>query len=206
VLVALAQEVQVVMAAAAMAAMKVLVMTLLGLLIQVAVAVEPAPLNQQAMVALVRKIANREGIGDLLAEGVMRAAASIGKGAEAFAIHVKGLELPAYEPRGAKTQGFNYATSNIGASHCYGYSGQDVFGAIVPRPSDRFAEHLLETTFGSRNDQRPLFQPRELWSHWRACGQILVPAPIFTGPSITAYGPISTSGAIWAVGSTTAVG
>jgi aldehyde:ferredoxin oxidoreductase len=92
------------------------------------------------MIALVKKIASREGIGNLLAEGTMRAAASIGKGAEAYAIHVKGLELPAYEPRGAKTQGFNYVTASIGANHCYGYAGQDIFGAIEPRPSDRFAE------------------------------------------------------------------
>ncbi|MBI2851369.1 MAG: aldehyde ferredoxin oxidoreductase family protein [Chloroflexi bacterium] len=96
--------------------------------------------NHEAMVALVKKIANREGIGNLLAEGVARAAKQIGKGAEAYAIHVKGLELPAYEPRGAKTQGFNYVTSNIGASHCFGYAAQDIFGAIEPRPSDRFAE------------------------------------------------------------------
>ncbi|UCC16522.1 MAG: aldehyde ferredoxin oxidoreductase family protein, partial [Dehalococcoidales bacterium] len=96
---------------------------------------DPAP-----MIELIKKIAKREGIGDLLAEGSMRAAAKIGKGSEVCAIHVKGLELPAYEPRGAKTQGYNYVTSNIGASHCYGYSGQDIFGAVVPRPSDRFAE------------------------------------------------------------------
>ncbi|MFH1381609.1 MAG: aldehyde ferredoxin oxidoreductase family protein [Chloroflexota bacterium] len=96
--------------------------------------------NSAAMVALVKKIAEREGIGDLLAEGSLRAAASIGKGAEAYAIQVKGLEIPAYEPRGAKSQGFNYATASIGASHCYGYARQDVFGAIEPRPTDRFAE------------------------------------------------------------------
>jgi aldehyde:ferredoxin oxidoreductase len=96
--------------------------------------------NHESMVALVRKIANREGIGDLLADGVMRAAAKIGKGSEVYAIHVKGLELPAYEPRGAKTQGYNYVTSNIGASHCFGYAAQDIFGAPFPHPSDRFAE------------------------------------------------------------------
>jgi aldehyde:ferredoxin oxidoreductase len=96
--------------------------------------------NHQAMVALVRKIAFREGIGDLLAEGTRRAAAAIGKGAEIASIQVKGLELPAYEPRGAKTQGYNYATANIGASHCYGYSPQDVFGSPLPRPTDRFSE------------------------------------------------------------------
>jgi len=96
--------------------------------------------NHAAMVALVKKIAMREGIGDILAEGSRQAAASIGKGAEAYAIQVKGLELPAYEPRGTKAMGFNYATASIGASHCYGYARQDVFGSIEPRPTNRFAE------------------------------------------------------------------
>jgi len=96
--------------------------------------------NHSAMIALIKKIASREGIGDILAEGVMRAAATIGKGAEAYAIHVKGLEPPAYEPRGAKSMGFNYATSNIGASHNYGYSSQEIFGRTIPREVDRFAE------------------------------------------------------------------
>lgn len=96
--------------------------------------------NHEAMVALIRKIAAREGIGDLLAEGTRGAAAKIGRGAEDYAIHVKGLELPAYEPRGAKSHGFNYATSNIGASHCYGYAGQEIFGVPIPRAIDRFVE------------------------------------------------------------------
>ncbi len=96
--------------------------------------------NHSAMIALIKKIAQREGIGNLLADGTMRAAASIGNGAEAYAIHVKGMELPGYEPRGAKSQGFNYATSNIGASHCYGYAGQEVFGNVIPREVNRFSE------------------------------------------------------------------
>jgi aldehyde:ferredoxin oxidoreductase len=96
--------------------------------------------RHEPMLALIKKIGRREGIGNLLAEGTMRAAASIGKGAEVCAIHVKGLELPAYEPRGAKSQGYNYATASIGASHCYGYAGQDIFGAPVPRPTNRFSE------------------------------------------------------------------
>jgi aldehyde:ferredoxin oxidoreductase len=96
--------------------------------------------KHEPMVALIKKIARREGIGDLLAEGTMRAAASIGKGSEVCAIHVKGMELPAYEPRGAKSQGYNYATASIGASHCYGYAAQDIFGSPEPRPTDRFSE------------------------------------------------------------------
>ena len=96
--------------------------------------------NHEAMIALIKKIAAREGIGDLLAEGSMRMAAKIGKGSEAYAMHVKGLEMPGYEPRGAKAHGFNYATCNIGASHCYGYAHQEIHGVPKPRAVDRFTE------------------------------------------------------------------
>ncbi len=96
--------------------------------------------NHAALVALIGKIGRREGLGDVLAEGVARAAQKIGKGAEQYAIHVKGMELPAYEPRAAKAHGLNFATSNIGASHCYGYAGQEIFGARRPRAVDRFAD------------------------------------------------------------------
>ena len=107
--------------------------------------------NHQPMVALVEKIARREGIGDLLAEGTMRAAATLGKGADIAAIHVKGMELPAYEPRGAKSQGYNYGTANIGASHCYGYAAQDIFGAIEPHPTDRFSEENADIVIFNQN-------------------------------------------------------
>lgn len=96
--------------------------------------------NYEAMIALIKKIASREGIGNILAEGTRGAASIIGKSAADYAIHVKGLELPAYEPRGAKSMGYNFATASIGASHCYGYADQDVFGAIIPRPTNRFEE------------------------------------------------------------------
>ncbi len=96
--------------------------------------------NHAAMIALINKIAKREGIGNVLAEGTKRAADIIGKGAEDYAMQSKGLEFPAYEPRGAKCLGLNYATSNIGGSHGYGYAPQEVFGNPFPRPVDRFAE------------------------------------------------------------------
>jgi aldehyde:ferredoxin oxidoreductase len=96
--------------------------------------------DHKTMVASIEKIAVREGFGDVLAQGVAKAARIIGRGAETYAMHVKGLELPAYEPRGAKSQGFNYATSNIGGSHCYGYAGQEIFGVPIPRQVNRFAE------------------------------------------------------------------
>lgn len=60
-------------------------------------------------------IAYRRGIGDLLAEGSKRLSEKFG-GRE-FAIHSKGLELAAYEPRGAVGQGLGYAVSNRGGCH-----------------------------------------------------------------------------------------
>jgi aldehyde:ferredoxin oxidoreductase len=73
--------------------------------------------NPEAMVQLPEKIAKREGIGGLLAEGVKRAAEKIGNGAEEFAVHVKGMEVPMHEGRGKKGHGFVYAVSNRGAHH-----------------------------------------------------------------------------------------
>jgi aldehyde:ferredoxin oxidoreductase len=73
--------------------------------------------SAEAIVGLVEKIAKREGIGDLLAEGVKRAAEKLGRGAEGFAIHLKGQEIPLHEPRGKKGLALAYATSNRGGCH-----------------------------------------------------------------------------------------
>jgi aldehyde:ferredoxin oxidoreductase len=73
--------------------------------------------NAKAIVLMAEKIGKREGLGNLLAEGVKRAAEKIGCKAEEFAMHVKGLEIPMHEPRGKKGIGLSYATSNRGACH-----------------------------------------------------------------------------------------
>ena len=74
--------------------------------------------NAEAVVTLVERIARREpGLGDLLADGVRRASARVGRGSEAFAMHVKGLELPGYEPRGLMTFALGLAVGTRGACH-----------------------------------------------------------------------------------------
>jgi aldehyde:ferredoxin oxidoreductase len=95
--------------------------------------------NHEAMVTMLRLMAFREGIGDLLADGVKAAAEKIGKGADKSAMHVKGLELPGYDVRGAKAHGLNYATSYTGADHNRGYAFQEVFGIPIPYEVDRLA-------------------------------------------------------------------
>ena len=73
--------------------------------------------NADAMLAMIHKIGKREGLGDLLADGVKIAAEKLGQGTEAYANHVKGQELPMHEPRGKVGVGLGYAISPTGADH-----------------------------------------------------------------------------------------
>ncbi|MFX1575545.1 MAG: aldehyde ferredoxin oxidoreductase family protein [Promethearchaeota archaeon] len=73
------------------------------------------------VIQLVSKIATRKGIGNSLAEGVRRFAKDIGAAAENLALHTKGLEYPAWDPRGKLGLGLSYATAAAGASHLRGW-------------------------------------------------------------------------------------
>ena len=73
------------------------------------------------IVDLVGMTARREGVGDLLAEGTRGMAARLGKSSDHFAMNVKGLELPAYDPRAAKITGLGYVTAIRGGDHMTGY-------------------------------------------------------------------------------------
>jgi len=86
--------------------------------------------DPQSVHGLIERIARRQGIGDLLAEGTRRAAELVGGGAEYYAMQVKGLELPRQEPRFAKGFGLGHATSNRGADHLYGMPAIDLSGAV----------------------------------------------------------------------------
>lgn len=76
--------------------------------------------NADAIVELTRKTAYREGFGDLLAEGSYRLAEKFGH--PELSMTVKKLEIPAYDPRGVKGIGLNYATNNRGGCHVRGYT------------------------------------------------------------------------------------
>ena len=69
------------------------------------------------MKALVPEIARRRGLGGFLAEGVMRMASSLGEEGRDFAVHVKGLEVSAYDCHAAPGMALAYGTSSIGAHH-----------------------------------------------------------------------------------------
>ena len=92
--------------------------------------------NYKALVKLVNMIGTREGIGAILADGVKRASERIGKGAEKYAMHVKGLEIDGYDPRGAKAQALSFATASRGGCHHSGYAKQELYDSTF----DRFTE------------------------------------------------------------------
>ena len=73
--------------------------------------------NSEAIVELTEKIAQRQGLGMVLAEGVKRASEIIGKGAEKYAMHVKGSSLCEHDPRPRPALALKYVTLSIGAYH-----------------------------------------------------------------------------------------
>ena len=87
--------------------------------------------NHEALVQLIEKIGKREGIGDVLAEGVKIAGEKIGKGAEKLAQHIKGVEVTGYDLRALKTAALGFAVSFRGADHNrHGAYGFDVKGKV----------------------------------------------------------------------------
>ncbi len=93
--------------------------------------------NEDVLVELVKKTAYKKGIGKELAEGSRLLAARYGD--PETAIQVKGLELPAYDPRGAMGHALGYATSNRGGCHLTGYlAAMEIFNA--PKKIPRFTQ------------------------------------------------------------------
>ncbi|MBN1835261.1 MAG: aldehyde ferredoxin oxidoreductase family protein [Spirochaetales bacterium] len=96
--------------------------------------------NAEAMEQIMNRIAVREGIGDILAEGVFRAAERLGGGAEKYAYHVKGVELYGADPRGMMGTALSYAVSMRGGD----------FTSVYPVPEFRYTEERAEKEFGTR--------------------------------------------------------
>jgi aldehyde:ferredoxin oxidoreductase len=99
----------------------------------------------EATLAAIELIAHRKGFGDVLAEGVKGAADHIGQGSDRFAMHVKGLEFPAYEPRGAFGSWLSYAVSPRGACHRRAWPpAKEILGNYPPYTGEGKAEIIRQ--------------------------------------------------------------
>jgi aldehyde:ferredoxin oxidoreductase len=85
--------------------------------------------DSQKQVKLLHMIIHRKGVGDTLAEGVMRAAEILG--GEEWAVQVKGMEIPAYDPRGSVGMSLAYATADRGGCHMRAWTiGDEALGEM----------------------------------------------------------------------------
>lgn len=92
----------------------------------------------EAMEILLERMARREGLGAILAEGVRRAASMIGRGSERFAPHVKGLELSAYHPGHIMGTALGYMVSSRGGD----------FSSVYPSLEYAWSTDKLKTNLG----------------------------------------------------------
>jgi aldehyde:ferredoxin oxidoreductase len=88
--------------------------------------------NHQAIVAMSEKIARREGLGEVLADGVRVASQKIGKGSERFAMHIGGQEIPMHDPRCTPGYATTYCTDATPARHMQGGSQFLESGFVFP--------------------------------------------------------------------------
>jgi len=94
-----------------------------------------------AMETVIKQIATREGFGDVLGRGVKQAAEIIGRGAEKYAYHVKGVEIYGGDPRGMMGIALAYAVSMRGGD----------FTSVYPVPEFRYTAEQAEAEFGTRD-------------------------------------------------------
>ena len=112
--------------------------------------------DMDLVLRLLEMIARREGFGDLLAEGVRRAAQTIGRGAEEYAMHVKGMEIPAQDGRAQKSMGLAHATSSRGADHLKAFPTIDETGHPEDARRRYGAEYLPEMAQPLATKYKPL--------------------------------------------------
>lgn len=89
--------------------------------------------SADAVMTALQMIADRDGLGGLLAEGSRIASAEVGHGSGAWAMQVKGLEMPGYEPRSLKTMALGLAVSTRGACHNRSSAYEADFSSTVDR-------------------------------------------------------------------------
>ena len=87
-----------------------------------------------ALIAVIHQIARREYLGDLLAEGIVKTVEELGGTAAEFAVHVKGLDFPAHDPRAKVSSALGYVTSNRGACHLQAFTHDFEEGTFDPSP------------------------------------------------------------------------
>lgn len=145
--------------------------------------------NADAMLAMVKKIAKREGLGDLLANGSAFAAKKIGKGAEDIVIAVKNNELPAHMPQVKRSLALIYAVNPFGADHQSSEHDPGYTPDTASYNLERFAEIGMTHPMSDRVLDREKVK-MALYSEWNYCFMDTADLCQFVyGPAWQVYGP-----------------
>lgn len=146
--------------------------------------------NVEAIPAIIKKIAEREGIGNILAEGSYRAAQKLGKDAIRMSISVKGQELPAHMPQFKPAVGLIYAVNPFGADHQS--SEHDPFLMMPPDSRERIrlakigiSKGYMDTTTMDDDKVRFAFESQKFFSIL----DTLCLCQFVWGPAWELYGP-----------------
>jgi aldehyde:ferredoxin oxidoreductase len=144
--------------------------------------------NADAMVQLTERIANREGFGDLLAEGSERAAKTIGRGTEEYLITFKGQEAPAHMPRVKRSLSIIYATNPFGADHQSHEHDPAIEGDF-----EFYEDRLAVLGFTEEQEPRSLSDEKIRWAmksqHMYSTMDSLNLCQFVYGPAWQLYGP-----------------
>ncbi len=100
--------------------------------------------DAESVIKLIPQIAARVGIGEQLAKGVREFASELGPKVTRLALHTKGLEYPAWDPRGKLGLGLSYATAAAGASHLRGWPS-------TTKPPEVSAVTILDSLIEQQN-------------------------------------------------------
>jgi len=140
--------------------------------------------NSKALVAMLEKLARREGFGAVLADGAMKAAEKIGKGSEEWVMHVHGQELPAHDPRVTPGYGATYIGDPTPARHTRGVVVADGVDAGLGRPWARYPQlDFPEVELLDFQKKGPMYATLECYDEYTwACGLC-----VFVGDVIGTY-------------------
>ena len=115
--------------------------------------------NYQGMIDILEKMVKREGIGDILADGVKVAAKKIGKGSEKYAMHVGGQEIPQHDPRAAPGFGTTYVVDPTPGRHTQGGTGFFDLGLLGTAmfPNQQLPEKVEKYDFENKAKLQALY-------------------------------------------------
>jgi len=164
--------------------------------------------NHQAIVAMTEKMARREGLGDILADGVMVAARKIGKGARKYAVHIGGQELGMHDPKlvqnpgqpsaaryqvdatpGRHTQGFGPSGFQ---GHLLNTAGICMFGYFIMPNTGQYIAEFMSSVTGWERSIEELLKAGERIANMRHVFNLregINPLQLKVNPRITGHPP-----------------